>query len=190
MDLLEASLAVHGFEGLADLIPEVESPAALTEPPPDTGLDPEANGFVAALDTLAQAMRRARGASPYDRDLLTISQLSLLSPLWEGRVARVSDLACAASISPSTATRILDALERRGVVRRARSREDRRGVTVTLTPLGREVLAGQQAWVRARKLRFYGDLDRAEQAVVSDVLIRLAGLVDELAAGPPSPASP
>jgi DNA-binding MarR family transcriptional regulator len=180
MDLLETSLAVHGFEGLADCVGEAQPPDAGLDPRPTAGSD----AFICALDTLAQAMRRARGASPYDRDLLTISQLSLLSPLSAGDEARVSDLASAASISPSTATRILDALERRGVVRRTRSVEDRRGVTVSLTKLGREVLGRQEEWARDRKHAFYADLAPAEQHVVSDLLIGLAGLVDELAFGP------
>ena len=57
----------------------------------------------------------------------------MLQALTEREHARVSDLATEAGIAPSTATRILDALERRAIVTRTRSREDRRGVTVTLT---------------------------------------------------------
>ncbi|MGP0052060.1 MAG: MarR family winged helix-turn-helix transcriptional regulator [Solirubrobacteraceae bacterium] len=143
-----------------------------------------ADGFLDAFDTLAQAMRRARGAAPYDRDLLTISQIALLAPLATAEVARVCDLAGAAAISPSTATRILDALERREIIRRARSKEDRRGVTVTLTELGRAVLERQEAWVRARERAFFHRLGPGERELVSGLLVDLAALVDELAAGP------
>jgi DNA-binding MarR family transcriptional regulator len=143
-----------------------------------------ADEFLGAFEVLTQAIRRARGAVPQDRDLLTISQLALLTPLSGGHPSRVSDLAGEAGISPSTATRILDALERRGIVDRARSPEDRRGVTITLTGLGRDVLHRQDAWVRERKCAFYDELPLGEQAVAAGLLVRLASLVGDLAVGP------
>ena len=141
--------------------------------------------FESAFDALAQAIRRARGANaqPSD-DLLTFSQYALLQSLDGETTARVSDLAGGAGISPSTATRILDALERRAIVRRHRSPEDRRGVTVTLTDHGRETLSRQATWMRGRQRAFYEELPGAERALVADLLVRLATLIDELAAGP------
>ena len=97
----------------------------------------------------------------------------------------MSDLAGEAGIAPSTATRILDALERRDIVRRARSEHDRRGVTVTLTGAGRALLSRQHAWMRARRVEFFSALPPAERALVSDLLVRLAALIDDLGAGPP-----
>ena len=98
--------------------------------------------------------------------------------------ARVQDLASEAGIAASTATRILDALERRGVVRRTRSRTDRRAVTIALTERGHAVFAEQRNWVRCRELAFYGSLPQQERELAPDLLVRLAGLIDELAAGP------
>jgi len=73
---------------------------------------------------------------------------------------------------------------RRGIVLRSPSPGDRRGVTVTLTAEGCDVLGRQQAWVRARQLSFHGGLSPGERDVVAGLLARLAGLVDELSAGP------
>ena len=141
--------------------------------------------FLVSFETLAQAVRRARGASPLNRAAaLTLSQYSLLQPLCDAETARVSDLAGDAGIAPSTATRILDALERRELVHRARSAEDRRGVTVTLTAAGRRTLRDQDGWMRARKLTFYDQLPGEERELVSDLLVRLAALIDDLSAGP------
>jgi DNA-binding MarR family transcriptional regulator len=141
--------------------------------------------FLTSFEALAQAVRRARGAAPSDRPgRLTLSQYSLLLPLADTETARVSDLAAEAGIAPSTATRILDALERRIMVRRTRSPEDRRGVTVRLTDAGRQTLCDQDGWMRARKLTFFTDLPAAERELVSDLLVRLAGLIDDLSAGP------
>jgi DNA-binding MarR family transcriptional regulator len=141
--------------------------------------------FLAGFDALAQAVRRARGANGRSADGgLTLSQYGLLEGLANRRTARVQELAAAAGISASTATRILDALERRGIVRRTRSNEDRRAVAVSLTELGEELLHSEQDWLRGRQRAFYASLPPAEQELAPDLLLRLAALIDELASGP------
>jgi DNA-binding MarR family transcriptional regulator len=145
--------------------------------------------FLASFDAVAQAVRRARGAQAHaqaqDREKsLTLSQYALLQALSGRDAARVRDLASEAGITPSTATRILDALERRAIVSRARSDDDRRGVTVRLTALGREMFNSQDAWLRGRQRAFYDGLPPTERELAPDLLIRLAALIDELAAGP------
>src|ERR1700749_1402791 len=153
----------------------------VSPPSPTAG----AEDFLVAFETLAQAVRRARGAVAQDAPgRLTLSQYSLLLPLSSADTARVSDLAAGAGIAPSTASRILDALERRAIVRRARSEEDRRGVTVTLTDDGRAALAQQHEWMRWRQLEFFDGLPGEERELVSDLLVRLAALIDELSCGP------
>jgi DNA-binding MarR family transcriptional regulator len=157
------------------------SPMEVRPSPPGAG----AEDFLVAFETLAQAVRRARGAVAQDTPgRLTLSQYSLLLPLSGSDTARVSDLAAGAGIAPSTASRILDALERRAIVRRTRSLEDRRGVTVTLTEHGRAALDQQHEWMRARQLAFFDALPEEEQELVSDLLARLAALIDELSCGP------
>jgi DNA-binding MarR family transcriptional regulator len=156
-------------------------PMEVRAPSPPTS----AEDFLVAFETLAQAVRRARGAVAQDTPgRITLSQYSLLLPLSGSDTARVSDLAAGAGIAPSTASRILDALERRAIIRRARSMEDRRGVTVTLTDHGRAALAQQHEWMRARQLEFFADLPDEERQLVSDLLVRLAALIDELSCGP------
>jgi DNA-binding MarR family transcriptional regulator len=141
--------------------------------------------FLEAFDTLAQAIRRARGAGGQaSGDQLTFSQYALLQSLRARGHARVSDLASGAGVSPSTATRILDTLERRAIVRRDRAAEDRRAVTVTLTDRGRRTLERQAEWMRGRQRAFYLGLPEAERETVGDLLVRMASFLDELAAGP------
>lgn len=147
--------------------------------------DAGAEAFLAAFESFTQAIRRARGAPTQDATgRLTFSQYALVRALAGRDAARVSDLAGDAEVSPSTATRILDALERRAIVRRRRATEDGRGVTVTLTDRGREALDRQDAWMRGRQRAFYEQLPAGEQAVVGPLLVRMATLIDELAAGP------
>jgi DNA-binding MarR family transcriptional regulator len=140
--------------------------------------------FVEAFDAFAQAIRRARGAGSDHPGGLTVSQYALLRPLADRDGARVSDLAGQAAVTPSTATRILDALERRAIVSRTRSAHDRRGVTVTLTDAGRAALQRQDAWMQGRQRAFYAQLPEHERALAPDLLLRMSALIDELAAGP------
>jgi DNA-binding MarR family transcriptional regulator len=156
--------------------------------PPDEGEQTppdEAEEFLSSFEALAQAIRRARGAKAAPcEDALTLSQFGLLRALADRESARVRDLAGEAGIAPSTATRILDALERRAIVIRQRSEDDRRGVTVRLTSFGREALGRQDEWLRGRERTFYEGLPDTEREIAPDLLVRLAALIDELAAGP------
>lgn len=140
--------------------------------------------FLAAFDAFAQAVRRARGASSQTReDVLTLSQYSLLQGL-ASHASRVSDLAAQAGITPSTATRILDGLERRDIVKRERPLDDRRAVIVSLTDAGRALLEDYDTWMRCRQRTFYATLPGVERELAPDLLHRLAALIDELALGP------
>ena len=150
-------------------------------------INEDGEAFLAAFDAFAQAVRRARGTTAQQsggNGTLTLSQYALLQALATREQARVSDLAVEAGITASTATRILDALERRDIIQRERSSHDRRGVTVTLTDFGRDALGHQDGWLRGRQRAFYASLPAVERDLAPDLLMRLAALIDELAAGP------
>jgi DNA-binding MarR family transcriptional regulator len=140
--------------------------------------------FIDGFDELARAVRRARGATAAGAGHpLTLSQYGLLQPLAGGRVARIGELAGEAGITASTATRILDALERRGIVARDRAQEDRRVVAVRLTADGAAMLSGQDEWMRERQRAFYAALDDGERELAPELLRKLAVLIDSLAGG-------
>jgi DNA-binding MarR family transcriptional regulator len=145
-----------------------------------------ADSFLESFDAFAAAVRRARGATTQtgSNGTLTLSQYALLQALATRSEAPVRELAAEAGIAASTATRILDALERRGIICRTRSPEDRRVVTVTLTDFGRYSLDQQGEWVRGRQRAFYETLPDVERELAPDLLLRLAELIDDLAAGP------
>lgn len=160
-----------------------EGASAVT--PRETNGAPSADRFLDAFDAFVQAVRRARGASSHERTpSLTLSQYGLLQPLADSDGARVRELAEQAGIAASTATRILDALERRGIVERRPSSGDRRGVSITLTSAGRRMFEGEDEWMRTREREFYEHLPADERTLAPDLLERLATLIDELAAGP------
>ena len=57
-------------------------------------------------------------------------------------------------------------------------------MTVTLTEHGRSALDQQHEWMRSRQLEFFDGLPGEERRLVSDLLVRLASLIDELSCGP------
>ncbi|MGA2929404.1 MAG: MarR family transcriptional regulator [Solirubrobacteraceae bacterium] len=161
----------------------MSDPLATVEAFPDHALEREEQ-FLTAFDSLARAIRRARGAPNSGEEGLTLSQYGLLAPLADRNQARTGELAEAAGITASTATRILDALERRDVVVRLQAADDRRAVAVRLTLRGRMLLDRHRDWIRERQRGFYAELEPDERALAPDLLSRLAGLIDQLAAGP------
>lgn len=75
-----------------------------------------------------------------DHSELTGPQLSIMHRLQETGPCRIRQLAEAEGVQMPTASNSVNLLERRGLVQRSRVAADRRGVTVELTDLGRQVL--------------------------------------------------
>ncbi|HYJ66527.1 MAG TPA: MarR family transcriptional regulator [Nocardioidaceae bacterium] len=139
-------------------------------------------GFEAAWDDFFAAIRRARGrAAAREREgELTLSQHNLLTALHHQPSLPVGEVALAAGVAPPTATRMLGQLERAGVVRREASVTDRRVVTVSLTPRGRELLAKKRATVSAKRRDFFESLTDAERAHSEGLLRGMAELIEQL----------
>lgn len=71
---------------------------------------------------------------------LTGPQLWVVKMLEESSPMKVSDLARRMYLNPATMVGLLDRLEAKGLVRRARSEQDRRVVLIDLTEQGRELV--------------------------------------------------
>lgn len=87
-----------------------------------------------AIGRLARKLRRHQLAG------LTPTQLAALATVERSGPLRLSDLAAAEGIAPSTLTRLVAALEDRGYVQRCAVAGDARASTLAITPLGRGVL--------------------------------------------------
>lgn len=134
-----------------------------------------------AWDGFFAAVRRARGrAARQQGNDLTLSQSHLLSLLAETPRARVGELAEAAGVAPPTATRMVDSLERAGVVKRSSSPDDRRVVEVALTPKGKRLLADKHELMRAQRRALEESLQPQEREQAERLLRRLAEAIDEL----------
>jgi DNA-binding MarR family transcriptional regulator len=134
-----------------------------------------------AWDAFLGALRRARARASNDPSAkLSLSQYHLLRPLDDARELPVGELATAAAVSAPTATRMLDGLERDGIVAREHSHSDRRCVVIALTAPGRRLLRSERARVEAKREALFAQLDAEERAQAERLLLRLAGLIEEL----------
>ncbi|MGI8439405.1 MAG: MarR family winged helix-turn-helix transcriptional regulator [Thermoleophilaceae bacterium] len=136
--------------------------------------------FAEAWESFFVAVRRARGRASRGQSGLTLSQLNLLRALEEHGERPVGLVAEAAEVAGATATRMLDGLEREGLVTRRSSAEDRRVVMVALTDRGQVAVAQKRARVDAKLLLVFERLTPDEQRRAEPLLRRLAEVVDEL----------
>jgi DNA-binding MarR family transcriptional regulator len=125
--------------------------------------------------SVARVARRLRQEGLHDG--ATPSQLTALATLFRTGPMTIGDLAAAERVKPPTRTRIVAALEERGLVRREGSSDDGRVVHVVVTPAGRsaheEYRKRRDAWLRKR----LAGLSASER----DTLSRAADLLDRLA---------
>jgi len=137
--------------------------------------------FIAAWRRFFGAVRRARGRNvAQSGDELSLSQLYVLLALRDEGELRVGALAEAAGLAAPTVTRMLDGLEKDGVVARQHSTEDRRCVTATLTPRGVELVDAKRKSVDKKLGTVYDALDPSDRAQAERLLSNLAEAVEEL----------
>ena len=141
-----------------------------------------ADEFTLAWEAFFRATRRARGRAtgPLEGTVLSLAQYQLLEALRGAAELPVSDLAASAGVAPPTATRMLDALVRDGLVDRTPAEHDRRVVLVSLTPSGRDALSVAAKGVAAGRARVRDHLTPAEQEQAAALLRRLATIVEDL----------
>lgn len=116
---------------------------------------------------------------------LSISQFSVLNTLDDNLGWRLTDVSSRLLIDKSTVTRIIDRLERAGLVRRDADPTDRRVQRVVLTDRGR-LLRDQARRAQSESLvERLSILDTTEQQQLQDLLQKLRdGLLSRLAADP------
>ncbi len=133
------------------------------------------------MDEFFRALRRARGrANQAHAEGLSLAQFQLLDVLGDGRTRTVGQLAEAGGIAQPTATRMLEALERVGVVQRSPALQDRRCVLVSLTPAGDGALEEKRAAIRAARERIFSSLTAKERRDGAVLLRRLSTLMEDL----------
>ena len=113
----------------------------------------------------------------FARHDLTAQQYNALRLLKAAHPQRVATLGLAAKLisrAPDI-TRMIDKLAQRGLVDRERPVDNRRVVTVGITPAGIELLRGMAAEVRECHLRQLGHLEAGEMRTLIELLRKARG---------------
>ena len=163
--------------GVSKQAPSTSGPPSTLKPAPLDAFD----GFAAAWDDLSRVVRRARGrASAAPGDGLTVSQFHLVDALAADATLNITAVAEAAGVTSPTAPRMLNTLERQGIVRRQRATGDARVVEVQLTPQGQRAVAATRERLRAAQRTVYESLSAAERRRAAALLSRLSDAIDQL----------
>jgi MarR family transcriptional regulator, organic hydroperoxide resistance regulator len=136
--------------------------------------------FTEAWEEFTGALLRARSRASQQGAPLSHAQYHLLLALSHEPGMGVGEMAAAAGCASPTATRILDGLERDGVVVRESSTEDRRRTIVSLTAKGKRLLGQQARKHQLKKQRLYEQLSASERRQTEVLLRRLAEVISDL----------
>ena len=123
-----------------------------------------------ATDLQSQQLSRQSG--------LTVPQLLVMQAIAKEGSPSTSTLARHIVVSHATVTRIIDRLERDGVVKREKSSKDKRVVNVSLTDSGKSKLDAAPEPLQAEFLRRYRELESWEQQMLKSSLLRIATMMD------------
>lgn len=121
----------------------------------------------------------ARSLAVVDGDV-TLPQFRTLVVLAVRGPQRGIDIAEELRVNPSTGTRMLDRLIRKGLVRRVRSASDRRVVWLRLTPAGRDVVEQALSRRRAELEQLVAATAELWQPAVTDALTAFAEAAGEV----------
>jgi len=143
---------------------------------------------------ILRALRRiTRSIALHSRQLAAVShitapQLMCLRTVIASGPITATAISREIHVSPSTVVGILDRLEDKGLVRRERSREDRRTVFVTATPAGVALAEEAPSPLQKHLAEALNALPELEQATITLSLERIVALMEQGGqAAPPEP---
>ena len=109
---------------------------------------------------------------------LTAPQMLILQTLRDQGDAIISDIANQVSLSQATVTSIMDRLEKRGLVIRERSNQDKRKVFASLTEAGNALIRNAPMPLQDYFIRQFSDLQEWEKTQIISSLQRVAYMMD------------
>ena len=133
--------------------------------------------IVSALRRIVRAID-LRSRRLFEKSGLTGPQLLVLREASRMSGASISSVARAVELSQPTVSGIIDRLERRGFVRRARAAEDRRAVNVVVTPEGGRALRDAPSLLQDGFRSELSRLEEWERTQLLSTLQHVAAMMD------------
>ncbi len=109
---------------------------------------------------------------------LTVPQLLVLKDLKAVQFTTSKELSKRISLSQGTLTPILDKLEKRSLISRKRSEQDKRKVVISLTEEGTSVEASSPQLLQESFVKRYESLEEWEQTLILSSLQRLSAMMN------------
>lgn len=139
--------------------------------------------LAAKEDVLIAIRKIIRATDLHSRKLtktvgLTAPQLLVLQAIRDLGAVAISRLSSEVSLSQATVTTILDRLEKRGLVDRRRSEQDKRVVHALLTDAGRAVVESAPTPLQEAFSVRFEQLETWEQSLILSALQRVAAMMD------------
>jgi DNA-binding MarR family transcriptional regulator len=136
------------------------------------------------IDKVLVSLRRIiRATDLHSRNLiktssLTTPQLLILQALARSRELSVGELAQELNVSQATTSSILDRLEKRGLIERAKSDQDRRRTVLSLSAAGQTLVAHAPIPLHETFVSRFQALEEWEQSQILSALQRVAQMMD------------
>jgi DNA-binding MarR family transcriptional regulator len=133
---------------------------------------------IRAIDLYSKKLSKETG--------LTSPQLLVLQSIYRHEGVMVKEIAEDINLSSATITSILDRLEKRELVRRLRSTEDKRKVEISLTQTGIEMIADAPTPLQEHFINRFESMEEWEQSQMLATMQRIVSMMNagELDASP------
>jgi DNA-binding MarR family transcriptional regulator len=134
-------------------------------------------------DVLVAIRRVIRATDLHSKHLakttgLTAPQILLLQTIRDKGEVTIGELANEISLSQATVTTILDRLEKRNLIYRERSKQDKRKVHAHLTQSGTDILEDAPIPLQDHFTKQFDELEQWEQSMIITALQRVAQMMD------------
>src|ERR1700722_18441013 len=125
----------------------------------------------------------------YDKGTMSYARLKLVGMLHVKGPMIMSELGARLDVSARNITKLVDGLEREGLVRRVAHCTDRRATVIEITPEGSKV--GEQVWGEHRRSMstLFDELSEVDRADLLRMVVRLHAVLERhMAAAGPNPS--
>ncbi|WP_076419497.1 MULTISPECIES: MarR family transcriptional regulator [Colwelliaceae] len=125
---------------------------------------------IRAIDLHSKQLTKSSG--------LTGPQLLIMLEIEKTQAITASQIAKTINLSAATVTNILDRLESRNLIRRVRSSEDKRRVSLYLSDIGKECLIDSPKPLQEHFIKNFCRLEEWEQSLLLSSMQRIAIMMD------------